>query len=197
MWVPRELMDREQINRMGLSLQYLLWYADGENMLSRIVTGDKSWVHHYQPKSKSASMQWKLPSSPSTKKFNVMPSAGKVMVIVFWDSQGVLLAHFQKHGENVNSATYCEVLLELRNAIRRKHPGQLARGVLLHHDNARPHTAPATHERIQELLWELLEHPPYSTDLVPSDLHLSGLLENHLGGKRFPDDEAVETEVRK
>jgi hypothetical protein len=30
-----------------------------------------------------------------------MSSAGKIMLIVFWDSQGVLLAHFQKRGENV------------------------------------------------------------------------------------------------
>jgi hypothetical protein len=71
-WVPRELKDQRKINRMCLSLQHLLQYKyadDGENMLNRIVTRDKSWVYHYQPKSKHASMQWKHPSSPSTKKF--------------------------------------------------------------------------------------------------------------------------------
>jgi hypothetical protein len=73
-----------------------------------------------------------------------MPSAGKVMLTMFWDSVGVLLAHFQKCVENMNSASYCEVLLKLQDAIHKKHPGQLARGVLLHHDNARPHTARAT-----------------------------------------------------
>jgi histone-lysine N-methyltransferase SETMAR len=88
------------------------------------------------------------------------PSAGKVMFAVFWDSQGVLLAYFQKRGENVNSASYCEVLLKLRDKLLSKRPGQLARVVLLHHDNARPHTARATQERIQELQWEHLEHPP-------------------------------------
>jgi hypothetical protein len=31
-----------------------------------------------------------------------------------------------------------------------------------------------TQERIQELKWELLEHPPYSPDLAPSDFHLFG-----------------------
>jgi hypothetical protein len=36
------------------------------------------------------------------------PSAGKVMFTVFWGSQGILLAHFQKRGENMNSASYCE-----------------------------------------------------------------------------------------
>jgi hypothetical protein len=74
----------------------------------------------------------------------------------------VLLAQFQKRGENMNTASYCEVLLKLRDANRRKRPSQLVRGVLLHHDSARPHTARAAQERIQELQWELLEHPPYS-----------------------------------
>jgi hypothetical protein len=59
---------------------------------------------------------------------------------------------------------------------------------------ARPHTAQATQERIQELQWELLEHPPYSLDLAPTDIHLFGVLNNHLGGKRLADDD-VETEV--
>jgi hypothetical protein len=97
-------------------------------MLNRIVTGDESWVHHYQPKSKHASVEWKHPSSPSARKFKVMPSAGKVMLTVFLDSRVILLAHFQKHGENMNSSSYYEVLMKLQDAIHRKHPYQLARG---------------------------------------------------------------------
>jgi histone-lysine N-methyltransferase SETMAR len=97
----------------------------------------------------------------------------------------------------VNSASYYDVLLKLRNAIRRKHPGQLARGVLIHHDSARPRTAQASQERIQELQCELLEHPPYSPDLALSDFHLFGPQKNHLCGKRFADDEDVETLVQK
>jgi hypothetical protein len=76
-----------KINQMGLSLQHLLHYADeGKDILNRIVTGDESWVHHYQPESERASVQWKHPSSPSTKTFEVTPSAGKVMLTIFWDS---------------------------------------------------------------------------------------------------------------
>jgi hypothetical protein len=55
-------------NRMCLSLQHLLRYADEEGMLNRIADGDESWVHHYQPKSKRASVQLKHSISPSTKK---------------------------------------------------------------------------------------------------------------------------------
>jgi histone-lysine N-methyltransferase SETMAR len=130
-------------------------------MLNRIVTGDDSWVHHYQPESECASVQRKHLTSPLTRKFKVMQSVGKFMLAVFLDSQGVLLAHSQKRDENVNSASDCEVLLKLQVAVRRKHRYQVARGVLLHHDNARPHTARATQERIQELQWELLKHPTY------------------------------------
>ncbi|XP_023721222.1 histone-lysine N-methyltransferase SETMAR-like [Cryptotermes secundus] len=62
---------------------------------------------------------------------------------------------------------------------------------------ADPHTDQPTQGRIQELQWELLEHPPYSPDLAPSDSHLFGPLKYRLRGKRSSDDEDVETEVRK
>jgi hypothetical protein len=73
------------------------------------------------------------------------------MLAVLPDSQAVLLVHSQKHCENVNCVSSCEVLLKLQDAIRRKCPGELARGVLLHRENARPHTAGTTQEIIQEL----------------------------------------------
>jgi hypothetical protein len=56
-WVPRELKDREKMNQMGLSMQHLLRYADGEDMLNRIITGDESWTDLYQPESRRASVQ--------------------------------------------------------------------------------------------------------------------------------------------
>jgi hypothetical protein len=75
-----------------------------------------------------------------------MPSAGKVILTMFWGSHGVLLAHFQKCGENVNFALYWKVLLKLQDSAHRKYPGQLARGVLLHHDNTRPPYSPSNPE---------------------------------------------------
>jgi hypothetical protein len=41
------------MQRMSLALQHLNRYHDeGHDMLAQIVTGDESWVHHYQPKTK-------------------------------------------------------------------------------------------------------------------------------------------------
>ena len=88
------------MNRMGLVLQLLrvLWYAnEREYMLNRMVSGNESWVQHYKTESNGFSA---METSKFTlnQKFKVTPSAGKVMLTKFWDSQGVLLAHFQKRG---------------------------------------------------------------------------------------------------
>jgi hypothetical protein len=45
-------------------------------MLNGIVTGDESWVHHYQPELKCASMQWKYSIGP--KREEVMGSWRKL-----------------------------------------------------------------------------------------------------------------------
>ncbi|UYV81522.1 hypothetical protein LAZ67_20001424 [Cordylochernes scorpioides] len=57
---------------------------DGNQLFSRIVTGDGSWVHHLTPETKRQSMVWKKPEESALKKAKVAISAGKVMAIVFW-----------------------------------------------------------------------------------------------------------------
>jgi histone-lysine N-methyltransferase SETMAR len=66
----------------------------------------------------------------------------------------------------------------------------------MYHDNVRPHSANQTTATLRSFKWEVLQHPPYSPDLAPSDLHLFGPLKHHLSGKGFPDDDAVERAVR-
>jgi hypothetical protein len=60
-----------------------------------------------------------------SQKFKVTPLAGNINLTVFCDSQKVLLAHFQKCGENVNSASYFEVLLKFRDANSRKQSSKM------------------------------------------------------------------------
>ena len=66
-------------------------------------------------------MQWKHTSSPSSKKFKSQLSAGKLLLTVFWDSQGHILEHYMEKGVIVTSVNYCNMLRnELRPAIRSK-----------------------------------------------------------------------------
>jgi hypothetical protein len=71
-WVPHQLTPQHKSQEMGLSMHHLQCYQDEEDdMLSWIVTGDEPWVHHYEAKMKHASMQWKHPTSPVHKTFNL------------------------------------------------------------------------------------------------------------------------------
>jgi histone-lysine N-methyltransferase SETMAR len=59
------------------------------------------------------------------------------------------------------------------------------------YDNAHPHTANQTVETVNEFRFELLEHPPYSPDLGPSDFHMLGPMKEALRGRRFSSNEEV------
>ena len=75
--------------------------------------------------------------------------------------------------------------------MKSKRRGLLSSGVLLQHDNARPHTARTTVATITDLHFECLLHPPYSPDLAPSDFHMFGSLKEATGRKKFRSDEEV------
>jgi transposase len=63
----------------------------------------------------------------------------------------------------------------------------LTYGVVLLHDNARPHTAASTRALLEHFNWELFDHPPYSPDLVPSYYHLK----NWVRSQRFNNNEEL------
>ena len=91
---------------------------------------------------------------------------------------------------------YCKILEKLRRAIQNKRRGKLTKGVLLLHDNARPHVAATTKDLLAlKLKWEILSHPPYSPDLAPSDYHLFPYLKTELGGVHFESTEDVKRAV--
>jgi hypothetical protein len=45
---------------------------------------------------------------------------------------------------------------------------------------------------LKELHWEVLPHPAYNSDMVPSDFHLFGPLKEALRRKRFRADSEAE-----
>ncbi|GFO06154.1 collagen alpha-1(iv) chain [Plakobranchus ocellatus] len=141
-------------------------------------------------------MTWKHPSSPVTKKFIVQRNAAKVMATVFWDVKGVILLDILPQGQCINAARYCSTLDRLKEAIRRKRPGLLRRGVVLQHDNATPHSANLTQQWLQRYGWEILPHPAHCPDLAPSDFHLFGPLKRHLGGMAFETEDYLISKLR-
>ncbi|GFN81816.1 histone-lysine N-methyltransferase SETMAR [Plakobranchus ocellatus] len=101
-----------------------------------------------------------------------------------------------KQGQCINAARYCSTLDRLKEAIRRRRPGLLRRGVVLQHDNATPHSANLTQQWLQRYGWEIPPYPAHSPDLAPSDFHLFGPLKRHLGGMAFETEDDLISELR-
>lgn len=141
-------------------------------------------------------MEWRKKGETGPVKAKSRLSAGKVLATVFFDQRGLLHLDFLHERRTINAAYYCQILTEVRLAYRRKRRDLPMRKVILLHDNARPHTAALTVQKLEQLGWETLEHPPYSPDLSPCDFHVFGPLKEALGGQKFHSDNEVEAYVR-
>ena len=87
-----------------------------------------------------------------------------------------------------DSTITVEVYCEQLDRVEEKLQGKQDKVYFLH-DNARPHIPTSTHQKLLELGWSVLPHPPYSPDLVPTDYQLFRSLTNHLSEKRFGDED--------
>lgn len=191
-WVPKCLNADQKRSRVISSKAILKRFRAGEQeFLARLVTMDETWLHHYDPTSKQQAMEWRHSGSPRPQKFRVQRSAGKVMASVFWDKDGVLLINYLPKGQSINAQYYTSLLDELKQALKEKRRGKLRRGVLFLQDNAPAHTAHITLRKLEELGFELVDHPPYSPDLAPSDYYLFPQLKKDLKGTKFGSNEDV------
>ena len=75
-WVPKILTPEMKRNRVrsteeNLELMNLCW----KKFQQRLVTGNETWIHHYDPESKGQSKQWKHIDSraPNNSRYNPVP----------------------------------------------------------------------------------------------------------------------------
>ncbi|XP_014782511.1 histone-lysine N-methyltransferase SETMAR-like [Octopus bimaculoides] len=120
------------------------------------------------------------------------------MLTLYWNSKGPVLENYPEKGCTINSVRYSALLVnKLKIAIRIKRQNLLSKKVLLLHDNSRPHTVAQTVESINQLGFEVLEHPAYNLDLTLFRLSYLWTVQNGLRGRRFPADEDVKEAVHK
>lgn len=191
-WVPHELSEKNLMDRISVCSSNLARHKR-EPFLDRLVTGDEKWIVYKNVVRKRAYV-YSGETPPSMSKAGVHQK--KVMLCCWWDRKGVVYYELLKENETVNADRYCSQLDVLNTEIQRKRPSLANRkGVILHHDNARPHVARKTAQKIAELGWETLPQPPYSPDIAPSDYHLFRSLQNFLDGNEYVNYEGVQMAV--
>ena len=61
-----------------------------------------------------------------------------------------------------------------------------------HRAHIEPHVAKVVKKYLETLKWEVLPHPPYSSDIAPSDFHLFRSIAHGLADQHFQSFEELE-----
>ena len=172
-WVPRMLTINQNRIHVTSSEQNLAYFnCNPRELLPRLVIIDKTWIQDYITESRKGSKQWVKLGETAPKRPKTQQSARKVMASVFWDAHGVILINYLGKERTTTRAYYAALLDRLVNKIRKKRTHLMRKKILFHDDNAPSHTSNISQEKKHKLAFESHPHPPYSTDLAPSDYYL-------------------------
>ena len=188
------LSAQQKQTREDASLALLHLYNENpEDFISRVITNDEIWIHHYDPESKQESMQWVEKGSKPPTKARVRASAGKVMLTVCW----ILLEFYWSTSYHTNKQLMPNTILKsfaacVKQSLRNTGVNwrvvptfftttrHLKRRVLIRMPSD---TLGFANHRLR------FNHLPYSPDLAPSDFHLFPNLKKSLRWRHFENDE--------
>lgn len=182
-FVPRLLTPEHKQYRFQICEDLSDQAQNDPTFMSRIITGDESWVYTYKPNSKR----------PGTAKVNQVRSETKAKLIAFFDIRGVVHREFVPEGQALDAQFYLGVMERLRLNIQIKRPELWRKGNwLLHHDNT------SAHDELKECHFfcsnniNLIPHPYHSPDLAPCDFFLFPKVNSMLKGHSFDSVEELQ-----
>jgi hypothetical protein len=112
----------------------------------------------------------------------------KHIMIFAYDCKGVIMTDRVPSGTTVTAAYYHQFLQKPRHKMHANRSDLLENGVLILHNNARPHLG----KDVCELL---LPHPPYSPNMSPRTLTCSPKLKINMHGVHFSTLEDLSASV--
>ena len=192
-WIPKLFTPIQRANRVDCCQELLQQReVNPVKFLDSIVTGDESWIHHYDPLSQLEAKVWKKLGEQTPTRLRQERSAGKIMMIISWDKDGILLTEYLPHGTTINGLCYASIIERLHSVLLEKGHGKVSHGVLLLHGNAPIPKCNIVQTTIRQVGFIELNHSACSPSIASSDYHLFSNLKKFLRLKNFSsDDEAV------
>lgn len=185
-WIPHRLTYENKIARVRACEELLAMQCEN-NFVNQLITMDEIWIYLDTESTGKQKKSWRGKEDPPVTL--VKPDvARKCMYTIFWDSKGVLLLDVLPSGETFTSDYYCRLLDLLVINIRDKRRRSFAPyvwNISYQHDNARPHVARNSMQKLKDLHFHVIPHPPYSPDLAPSDFYLFSPLKAAIRGKIY------------
>jgi hypothetical protein len=109
------------------------------------------------------------------------------MLTIVWNPGGFHLVNILPKGFKFNASYYITQVLDPLSKWQRTQVGRTNRKLIVHADNARPHTAKMTSQFLDENSMQRAPHPAYSPDSAPSDFYLFGCVDQLLSGCQSAD----------
>ena len=184
-WVPYELKPRNVECRLFIC-EMLLARHKRKSFLHRIVIGDEKWIHYDNPKKRKS---W---GSASTAKPNIY---GKTLMLYLVGSAWCCVLWVAQPERDHYWGSLPNTIDEIEPSTQGKTRPLLLHKIILLHGNARPHVAAPVKTYLETLKWEVLSHPPYSSDIDPFDYHLFRSLTHSLSEQHFTSYEDTKTYI--
>ena len=170
-WVPHLLTEEQKTQRLKCALELLKTYKGcNSRVISNLLTGDKTWVHMFEPQRRADNKQWKRKDKkrPCIAKRTI--SLKKMLYAIFFNSSGLVV---QVH----------LVIQSLADSTRILYWRKL-KSFTIRNDQAKggqstfyTTTPPLISVRLLSFFLasvkvKIWNHPPYSPDLSPWDFFL-------------------------
>ncbi|UYV67266.1 hypothetical protein LAZ67_5000086 [Cordylochernes scorpioides] len=177
-FIPRILTNEQKLCRLATCEDMMEMTRMDPEWKDKIITGDETWVYGYDPETKPQSAEWRDPKNPETRCCWSLFRITRALFItsIFLQAKQLLR----------------KCIRRLREAIRKKRPEKWTNGGwILHHDNARPHTAHLMTSFLAKNGTQILLQPPYFPDIAPNDFFLFPKLKAVLKGRHFDTREDI------
>ncbi len=171
-WVPHFFTNAETSDCVAACQENLGLIRDVADFLGHVISCDETWVHYFNPKSKEESLSLEV-AQFSIKKERVPAEIGVKGAhgVFFFNSRGPIYQHAVPRKVKIDAAYYCGVLQQLQRHIRTKRP-ELKHRWILHHHDARPHTAKIVETWMASKEIYVMHPPPNSPDLASCNFWL-------------------------
>ena len=185
--MPHLLTDEQKQSWVRLASQVIEKYDKCDPCcLEEIVTGDETWMDHFQPDSKAKNKVWVSSEGDRPVIARHCKKSNRMLYAIFFDSKCPVLQIPVPKGSSVTGKFYREsVLTQLVDFYQKCRQRTGVRGIKLLHENAPAYKSATVQEYLKESGLDVLGHPPYSRDLSPCVFWLFPRLKEMLAGHRF------------
>lgn len=180
-YVPHLLTQKIRQERVRICEFNLDKFKSGAWRLCDVVTGDESWFFWRQIGRRQSNASWVAKGESPSTVVKHSQFDQKTMVCIFFRTTGVQSLTYWDIGNTIDQHSYVDDCLKplvkfingQRNICRTKN-------LKFHHDNARPHVAKKVIDYLNDQNFVIMDHPPYSPDLAPSDFWLFDYIKQRL-----------------